>query len=66
MVYLTDSGGNVLVYVFASPGRIWKDRWVAFTNSDQFVYHKGSKDSAFNWAKEYIRMVEGDGIEPSF
>ncbi len=52
-----DEEGNTLVWVFPSPGRIWKDRWIAFTNSGEFIYHKGNKDSAFKWAIDYVDLV---------
>lgn len=52
-----DAEGNTLVWVFPSEGRFWKDRWIAFTNSGEFIYHKGSKDSAYNWAREYVSQV---------
>ena len=47
-------GGNPMLWVFPSPGRIWKERWVAFTNDDSFVYFKGSRDEVFKWAQEYM------------
>ena len=50
----TDSQGNPVVWVFASPGRIWKDRWVAFTNGDEFVYFKGSRDEVMQWARNFV------------
>jgi len=43
--------------VFHAPGRVWKERWVAFTNSSEFIYHKGDRDSAFKWAEDYIRSM---------
>lgn len=46
--------GDILVWVFPSPGRIWKDRWVAFTNSDQFQYFKGSREEVFKWTERYL------------
>lgn len=49
----TDKRGNPVVYVFASPGRFWKDRWVAFTSGNEFVYFKGSRDEAMKWANDY-------------
>lgn len=52
-----DGRGNTLVWVFPSPGRFWKDRWVAFTNSGEFIYHKGTKDSAYDWAKNYVDQL---------
>lgn len=50
----TDKQGNPAVWVFASPGRIWKDRWVAFTSGSEFVYFKGSRDEALKWASDYV------------
>ena len=52
LTYLRD--GNPILWVFPSPGRIWKERWVAFTNGDSFVYFKGSRDEVFKWAHRYI------------
>jgi hypothetical protein len=52
-----DKDGNTLVWVFHAPGRVWKERWVAFTNSSEFIYHKGDRDSAFKWAEDYIRSM---------
>lgn len=52
-----DQKGNPAVWVFASPGRIWKDRWVAFTNGDEFVYFKGSRDDVFKWANDYLKSL---------
>lgn len=54
MQTFTDSKGNPAVWVFASPGRIWKDRWVAFTNGDEFVYLKGTRDEVLKWANDYV------------
>ena len=45
-----DPNGNPKVWVFPSEGRIWKDRWVAFTNSDEFRYFKGSQSQCLAWA----------------
>ena len=52
LTYLRD--GNPILWVFPSPGRIWKERWVAFTNDDSFVYFKGSRDEVLEWAQRYI------------
>ena len=52
LTYLRD--GTPILWVFPSPGRIWKERWVAFTNSNEFCYHKGSQQEVFKWAKEYM------------
>lgn len=46
--------GDILVRVFPSPGRIWKDRWVAFANSTEFEYCKGSRDQVFKWADDFV------------
>ena len=46
--------GDILVWVFPSPGRIWKERWVAFTNDDSFVYFKGSREEVMAWASDYV------------
>lgn len=51
MTYLRD--GNPILWVFPSPGRIWKERWVAFTNDDSFVYFKGSREEVLEWAAKY-------------
>ena len=53
-VTFTDCDGNPVLWVFPSPGRIWKDRWVAFTNSEEFNYFKGSKDEVFKRADAYL------------
>jgi hypothetical protein len=47
-------GNGRKVSVFASPGRFWKTRWVAFPECDQFKYHKGERDEVFKWAVAYI------------
>jgi hypothetical protein len=49
-----DSDGNPMVWVFPCPGRIWKDRWVAFTNGELFKYWKGSRQECIDWADRYI------------
>ena len=49
--------GDILVWVFPSPGRIWKDRWVAFTNSEDFKYFKGSQQEVISWANDYMLTV---------
>ena len=49
-----DCDGNPVLWVFPSPGRVWKDRWVAFTNSEEFNYFKGSKEEVFKWADAYL------------
>lgn len=51
LTYLRD--GNPILWVFPSPGRIWKERWVAFTNDDSFVYFKGSREEVMTWANNY-------------
>jgi hypothetical protein len=43
-----------VLWVFPSPGRVWKDRWVAFTNSEEFNYFKGSEEEVFKWADVHI------------
>ena len=45
--------GHPILWVFPSPGRVWKDRWVAFTNGDEFKYFKGSRDDVMSWVKEF-------------
>lgn len=55
LTYFRD--GNPVVWVFPSEGRIWKDRWVAFTNGDQFKYVKGSQQEVMKWANDYMLMV---------
>jgi hypothetical protein len=52
-----DGDGNILVWVFPSPGRFWKDRWVAFTNSGEIIYFKGTKDLVYQWAKDYVEKI---------
>ncbi len=54
VVTFTDCDGNPVLWVFPSPGRVWKDRWVAFTNSEEFNYFKGSKNKVFKWADDYL------------
>lgn len=54
MQAFTDSAGNTLLWVFKSPGRFWKDRWVAFTNGEEFVYRKGSHEEVMQWANDYV------------
>ena len=48
-----DKDGNPLVWVFPSPGKIWKSRWAAFTNREEFVWFKGEKEAARAWAESY-------------
>ena len=50
--------GDILVWVFPSPGRIWKDRWVAFANCNEFDYFKGTRDQVFKWADDYISKFD--------
>ena len=50
----TDCDGNPVLWVFPSPGRVWKDRWVAFTNGNEFVYFKGNREEVIEWANDYI------------
>jgi hypothetical protein len=50
-----DSDGNPMVWVFPCPGRIWKDRWVAFTNGELFKYWKGSRQECIDWAANYLK-----------
>ena len=50
-----DSDGNPMVWVFPCPGRIWKDRWVAFTNGELFKYWKGSRQECIDWAENYLK-----------
>ena len=50
-----DSGGNPMVWVFPCPGRIWKDRWVAFTQGELFKYHKGSREECIVWAECFTK-----------
>ena len=50
----TDCDGNPVLWVFPSPGRVWKDRWVAFTNGNEFVYFKGTREEVIEWANDYI------------
>tara|TARA_R110000868_G_scaffold97886_2_gene269370 strand:- start:173 stop:373 length:201 start_codon:yes stop_codon:yes gene_type:complete len=45
--------GELVAWVFPSPGKIWKSRWVAFTNREEFVWFKGEKDAARAWASKY-------------
>jgi len=51
---LRNSEGDILVWVFFSPGKIWKDRWVAFANSAEFEYCKGSREQVFKWADDFV------------
>ena len=44
-----------MVWVFPCPGRIWKDRWVAFTNGELFKYWKGSRQECIDWAENYLK-----------
>jgi hypothetical protein len=52
-----DSDGNPMVWVFPCPGRIWKDRWVAFTHGEAFKYWKGSREECIDWANSFTRGV---------
>ena len=54
VVTFTDCDGNPVLWVFPSPGRVWKDRWVAFTNGNEFVYFKGNREEVIEWANDYI------------
>ena len=54
VVTFTDCDGNPVLWVFPSPGRVWKDRWVAFTNSEEFNYFKSSEEEVFKWADAYL------------
>ena len=54
MKTFTDCDGNPVLWVFPSPGRVWKDRWVAFTNGNEFVYFKGNREEVIEWANDYI------------
>lgn len=53
--------GHPVIWVFPSPGRVWKDRWVAFTNGNEFQYHKGSREEVVRWAEHYMSERENCG-----
>lgn len=56
-----DETGTPVLWVFKSPGKYWKSRWVAFTNSDEFTYFKGEEQAVRAWAADYMeRIKHGD------
>lgn len=49
--------GAPVVWVFQTPGRIFKERWAAFTNREEFLWKKGTREEVELWAEEYARNL---------